>query len=196
MKADNATQFKSDEFMSYCNENNITRCKTIPYRPQMNGEVERQNLSILKNLIISQNQNRDWKRDLQEYLHMYRATPHSTTFKTPSELMFGRTIRDKLPSIEQPFEVDEEVRDRDKMKKLAGKLYADKKRNAKINEIKEGDVVWLKRLIKTNKLSPAFDTEPFKVIERNGSELLVENMSSKAQYRRNVAHVKLAVSTT
>lgn len=84
MKADNARQFTSDEFLSYCRENNIARGETIPYWPQQNGEVERQNRSILKRLIISQNENRDWKRDLQEYLHMYRATPHSTTAQISS----------------------------------------------------------------------------------------------------------------
>lgn len=92
--ADNGPQFASEEFKFFCEDNNIQLINTIPYWPQQNGEVERQNRSILKRLTISQNEKSNWKLDLQEYLLMYRATPHSTTMKTPSELMFGRTIRD------------------------------------------------------------------------------------------------------
>lgn len=192
LKADNGPQFKSEDFQNYCIENNIKFVRTTPYWPRENGEVERQNKSILKRLIISQNQNQNWKQDMLEFLHMYRSTPHSITMKTPSELMFGRTIRDKLPNIEQPSEVDESLKDHDKEKKEMGKQYSDGKRNAKTSELKVGDVVWLKRLMKTNKLSPTFDPEPYVIIERMGSELLVEDPETKAKYRRNVAHATLA----
>lgn len=194
LKADNGTQFKSEDFQDYCIENNINFVEIIPYWPRENGEVERQNRSILKRLIISQNSNRDWKQDLLEYLHMYRATPHSTTMKTPSELMFGRTIRDKIPTIEQPLEVDEQLKDCDKEKKEKGKQYGDSKRNAKTIDLKVGDVVWLKRMMKSNKLSPTFDPVPFVIIERTGAEILVENPETKTRYRRNVSHATRAVS--
>lgn len=98
----------------------------------MNGEVERQNRSLLKRLIISQNEKGNWREDLNKYLHMYRATPHSTTLKSPAELMFNRNIRDKLPTIKQPLELlDGEVRDRDKIMKEKGKIYGDKKTKCK-----------------------------------------------------------------
>lgn len=54
--ADNGRQFVSDEFKKYCQENNTKLISTTPYWPQMNGEVERQNRSILKQLIICQNE--------------------------------------------------------------------------------------------------------------------------------------------
>lgn len=44
-------------------------------RPQMNGEVERQNRDVLKRLRISQLEKKEWKDDLLEYLIMYNATP-------------------------------------------------------------------------------------------------------------------------
>lgn len=125
----------SEEFRTFCENNNIKLINTAPYWPQQNWEVERQNRSILKRLTISQNEKSDWKQDLQEYLVMYRATPHSTTLKTPSELMFVSTIRYKIPKITQHMETDEKVRDRDKEKKEKGKVYGDKKRHAKFSEI-------------------------------------------------------------
>lgn len=193
--ADNGPPFNSNEFKRFCVENNIDLVNTIPHWPQQNGEVERQNRSLVKRLKISQNEKRDWKKDLLTYLIMYRSTPHSTTQKTPSELLFGRTIRDKLPSMEQSIPTDDEVRDNDKLSKEKGKEYADRKRHAKPSEIGIGDIVWLKQFEKTNKLTPTFIPIPHKVIEKKGSELVVEGVDSSVRYRRNVAHVVKAVST-
>lgn len=188
--ADNGRQFIGHDFKQFCDTNNITLNSTIPYWPQQNGEVERQNRSLLKRLSISQEAKRDWMKDLHEYLLMYRSTPHSTTMKTPSELMFGWNIRDKLPSIYQPKEVDEELHDQDKEKKEKGKRYADTKRHAKPSDIQVGDKVLLKRQVVANKLSTTFEPTIFKVIERHGSEVLVESIETGTRYKRNVAHTK------
>lgn len=50
--------------------------------------------------------------------------------------MFGWTIRDKLPTIDQPLEKTEEVVDQDKQSKKKRREYADAKRHAKPSEIK------------------------------------------------------------
>ncbi|KMQ92700.1 hypothetical protein RF55_7276 [Lasius niger] len=59
MTADNGRQFTSEEFAKFCKECGITLYNTIPYWPQQNGEVERQNRDILKRLKISQIEKRD-----------------------------------------------------------------------------------------------------------------------------------------
>lgn len=51
--------------------------------------------------------------------------------------------------------------------------------------------VWLKKLTNANKLSANFEPNDFKVIDRIGSELVVENIATGVQYRRNVTHAKL-----
>lgn len=96
---DNGRQFVSREFEEFFNRRGIILNRTTPYWPQENGLVERQNRSSMKRLKISQALNRDWKKDLNDYLTMYYSTPHCTTSKTPSELMSGRNIRTKLPSL-------------------------------------------------------------------------------------------------
>lgn len=170
---DNGSQLKNSVLQAFCTEQGIYLNHTTTYWPQQNGEVERQNRSI----IISQNTHKDWQKELQDYLMMYRSTPHSTTLKTPTELMFGRTIIDKLPQITDnlSFVFDEETRDRDRTKKQQGKEYADEKRRAIENTIAVGDTVWLKNLVNTNKLTAPFEPIAFKVINRSGSEMLVEN---------------------
>jgi transposase InsO family protein len=86
---DNGPQFVSDHFKAYCEVNGIVHRKTTPLWPQANGEIERQNRSILKRLKIAQAEKKDWKSKLQTYLMMYRSAPHTTTGVSPAELLFN-----------------------------------------------------------------------------------------------------------
>ena len=60
-------------------ENGIEHRRTTPLWPQANGEVGRQNRAILKRLRIAQAEGRDWRSQMDDFLMMYRSTPHSTT---------------------------------------------------------------------------------------------------------------------
>ncbi|KAL9968146.1 hypothetical protein ACROYT_G026481 [Oculina patagonica] len=110
LRTDNGPQFVSDYFEKYLEENGIEHRKTTPLWPQANGEIERQNRSILKRLRIAQAEGRNWKSEMDNFLVMYRSTPHSTTGVSPAELLFGRRIRTKLPQL-QEFSIEDEVRD-------------------------------------------------------------------------------------
>ena len=186
LRTDNGPQFVSDYFEKYLEENGIEHRRTTPLWPQANGEIERQNRSILKRLRIAQAEGRNWKSEMDNFLVMYRSTPHSTTGVSPAELLFGRRIRTKLPHL-QEFSIDDEVRDRDSERKKKGKVYADCRRNACESEIQEGDKVLL-RQEKENKLSTPFKQSPFTVVQKNGNSVLVE--ADGVQYRQNVTHVK------
>lgn len=193
MRADNGPQLGSEckELKAFCKEFDIELVNTIPYWPQANGEVERQNRSILKRLRISQELGKDWRLELRKYLLAYHSTAHPTTGWSPSELLFGRRIRNKLPTIPERKE-DEEVRDRDKIVKEKGKEYADNKRKARSNEIGNGDLVYVKRQRKENKLATDYSSELFKVIRRQGSEVTVKSLRSGNEYKRYVSHLKKA----
>lgn len=190
MTVDNGRQFVSEEFKRYCETNNIQMVNTIPYWPQQNGEVERQNRSILKALVISQSTKTDWRVELQKYLMAYRSTPHTVTGASPAMLMFGREMKDKLPNIHQPTEMDGEIRDRDMEKKLKGKEYGDSRRGARQNDIEEGDKVLAKRQIKENKLQSVFEPTEYVVLKRDGAEVTIESTETGKLYRRNVAHLQ------
>lgn len=190
--ADNGKQFVSEEFRSFCKECNITLHSTIPYWPQQNGEVERQNRDILKRMKISSLERKNLKESLWDYLIMYNSTPHSSTGKSPSELFFMRQNRDKIPSIDKldNWENLTEVRDRDRIQKEKGKEYGDKKRHAVDSVLKEGDKVYVKNMERSNKLCPNFNPTPHTVEKEKDGDVTVRNDESGKILRRNVVHLK------
>lgn len=186
---DNGPQFRSSEFREYLVNQGIGHRRVTPLWPQANGEVERQNRTILKRIRIAYAEKRDWKEELDKYLIFYRTTPHSVTGVSPAELMFRRKLRTKIPEICNTEE-DLEVTDRDHENKGKGKIYADTRRNARECEIKEGDQVLIKR-DRENKLTPTFYDRPFNVVKRHGNAVNLESDGLPGQtYKRNITHVK------
>ena len=92
----------------------IVHGRITPYWSPAQGQVERENRSILKRIKIAQAEKRDWKTELDHYLLMYRSTPHSTTGVSPAEALYSRQIRTKLPKLQEfNYSNDQEMRDRD-----------------------------------------------------------------------------------
>lgn len=189
IRCDNGPPFSSEQFSEYCQHKNIRLVRTIPYWPQMNGLVERQNQGILRALRIAKVTNTDWRKALSEYVYIYNTTPHSVTEKAPLELLMGRPVKDLLPSLRTESDLRYEgIRETDAMKKMAGKIYADKRRHAKQSDITVGDTVMI-RNYDSGKLEPNFRAERFKVLEKTGSDTIVANEEG-VKYRRPVAHLR------
>lgn len=187
LKSDHGPQFKSDEFRDYCAEKGIEHLKTTPKWAQANGEVERQNSSLMKRIRIAQSAGLDWQKELRRYVTVYRSIAHSTTGKSPAELLFNRKMRGKLPELHPTF-IDFEVRDRDAEQKQQHKLYADDRRNAEYSEVAVGDKVLLKQE-KVDKFSTNFNKTPHTVVHKHGNQVTVESPEG-AQYSRNTTWVK------
>lgn len=195
MRADNGPQLSSEckDFLDFCTEWGIELVNTTPYWPQANGEVERQNRSILKRLRIAQELGQDWRLELRKFLLAYHATNHSVTGRSPSELLYGRRIKSKLPEVPRFVSSNEEVEDRDRLNKEKGKQYADKTRRAHMNQISIGDYVYVKRMKKENKLCADYSPELYKVIDRVASRVTIRSTISNKVLKRNVAHLKIAI---
>ena len=166
---DNGPQFVSEEFETFLRTHGVQHQKTAPLWPQANGEVERQNRSLLKCLQIAHLEGKNWLTELTTWLAAYRSTPQTTTGATPFYLMFGRKMRSKLPELRrETVEISkEEIRDQDWSNKLKGKGDADNRRGATPQSIRIGDAVLL-RAEKSNKLSSNynFNPSPFKSLTR------------------------------
>nr|XP_029713680.1 uncharacterized protein LOC115257861 [Aedes albopictus] len=188
---DNAKNFSSQELKNYCIDYGIKLTHTTPYWPSANGEVERQNQSILKVLKISKQRDADWKEAIQDYVYMYSLTPHSVTNVAPAQLMFGRRFRDLIPHFQADIVDDGEVRDRDRVIKFNAKESRDKRVGAKESSLRIGDEVWMKNLVPQNKLDTAFLPTPARVVERHENSLVLETPDGQI-FRRNTSHVKQA----
>ena len=80
------------------------------------------------------------------------------------------------------------VQERDLFSKLKGKAYADLKRGATLKSIRVGNTVLFKAE-KTNKLSTNLKPDPFKVINKAGSEVSLRNKAS-VELKRNTMFIK------
>ena len=177
LKADNGPQFASEEFQRYLRDNGIEHRKSPPLWPQANGEVERQNKTLLKALKVAEAERKKWQEELPKFLLAYRTTPQISTGATPAYLMFGRELKTKLPELRRDGTVlDEGTRERDWSQKLAQKAYGDNKRGASASPIAPGDQVLLKNTKTTGKLAPNFEIEPYTVLTKEGREVTVEQM--------------------
>ncbi len=189
LKSDNGPQFTSEVFQQYLATNGIVHNHNTALWPQANGEIERQNETMLKSIRAFHAGGQDWRKELNKFLIAYRTTPHTVTGVSPSEMMFGRKVRSKLPQLNVHDKYDpERVRERDAHLKWQGKRYADQKRGAKESEIKEGDQVLL-RQDHRDKLSAPHENEPYTVLQKTGSQVTVESQSG-ATYERNSSFVK------
>ena len=130
--SDNGPQFSSEEFRSFCRMNGIHHILVTPYHPSSNGMVERavqtfkQSFKKLTEGTLEQR--------LSRLLFMYRLTPHSTTGRSPAELMLGRQPRSRLdllkPNITQKVE----------QKQFSQKLTHDK--SSVTRDFQEGEEVY------------------------------------------------------
>ncbi|XP_022801588.1 uncharacterized protein K02A2.6-like [Stylophora pistillata] len=144
LKTDNGSQFVSDEFERFLETNDIEHRTSTPLWPQANGEVERQNRSLLKALKIAKAEKKNIWTEMRKFLTAYRTTPHTSTGVTPAKLLFNREIRSKIPELGNSRYSDSEARDKDAEMKQERTDYADGKRRARESELEPGDLVLLK----------------------------------------------------
>ena len=111
------------------------------------------------------------REELNRFLLAYRSMPHSTTGKSPVELLFRRKLTTKMPDLvnveEEEVEVSNQaISDRDTQRKQFNKDYVDKRFHARDRNVREGDNVLLEK--KKDKLSPCYEKEPYQVISCYG----------------------------
>ena len=194
IKSDNGPQFRSDEFGDYCTHYAIQHLRVTAKWAQANGEVERQNASIMKRVRIAQAAGLNWKKELRTYVAKYRGLPHSTTGKSPAELNYNRKFRGKLPDFTLEYRDDLDVRDKDAELKGLSKMHADERRGARYTNVDVGDEV-LVRQDKVNKFSTTFNPNPCLVVRKSGNSLIVESPDG-VQYSRNSSHVRKYVTAS
>lgn len=105
--------------------------------------------------------------------------------------MFGRPARTKISNINDcvTYTDDGEVRYKNAVSKMKGKLYTDRKRKASLFNTEIGGVVLIKNMETKGKLATFYRPEKFKIIGRRGDECKLMSLISGKTIRRHVSHL-------
>eukprot|EP00731_Ephydatia_muelleri_P008268 Em0004g606a len=95
----NGSQFTSDQFKTFCDENGIRHVRVAPYHPSSNGEAERF-VKTFKRAFSAMGNEKDPVRRLQQFL-FHTGTPSLETGVSPAELLVGRQLRGRLDLLRQ-----------------------------------------------------------------------------------------------
>ena len=91
--SDQGSNFQSNLFQAMCGALKIAKTRTTPYRPCSNGQVERQNRTVLQMIRCRiQGEVHDWDKDLHLITMALHSTENRSTGFTPNQLMLGREI--------------------------------------------------------------------------------------------------------
>ena len=189
LRSDNGPPFTGEEFKKFMLENGINHRRITSLWPQANSEAENFMKPLTKAIRSAHAEGKNWKKDLYLFLLNYRATPHSTTGFAPSELLFNRKIKTKLPqlTVNSQTEMNSKVQKNDKEAKEKMKRHADEKSRVKASDIKVGDTVLIRQR-KQNMFSTKFDPSPFYVVRRKGT--MITAVRNRKYVSRNISHFK------
>lgn len=188
MKTDNGPPFNGEAISQWAKQCDFKHRKITLLWPQANGEVERFMRIINCYFILSTAVNAaqldcgDWRQEIFSFLRHYRATPHSTTGKSPAELHLNRKIKTELPFLKKdPVIIYEALRRKDDRVKQHIKELADKRHHATPIDIQSGDKV----LLRTPGQNIPYDPNPYDVTERKGTMVTIERGQQKLARNRS-----------
>ncbi len=126
------------------NYSNVSSCNSLPPPlPKSNGKIEIFHRYLKKALKAAKSEGRNWREELSKIVLAYRSTPHRASGETPANLMFGRDVRTKLPSLVTDKRDTKDIESHHKSYKEKIKQYADMTNRAKEHNFKLGDIVYV-----------------------------------------------------
>ena len=124
--------------------------------------------TVKKSIKTALNKGRSWKQESFKFLLDDRTTPRCTTGVPPASILFGRTIKNRLPHLITPIAEDPSIRESDTEAKRTIKQYADRKAYVKPNDLRVGDTVIVKSDHTSKALTP-YQPNSMTVIKKKGS---------------------------
>ena len=159
---DQGSEFESNLFHHLCRELGSLKTRTMPYHPQGDGMVERQNRTIQQMLSCYVNDcHDDWSDHLDFIMMAYRSSLHESTGCSPNRVIFGRELNLPLTvqlgeqhycqGAECPIQYVNWVKDtlqkvfsyvRTKSKASTAKQKKHHDKRSKVREVTQGMMVW------------------------------------------------------
>ncbi|RVE45154.1 hypothetical protein evm_010177 [Chilo suppressalis] len=176
--SDNGPQFISQQFQRFYKERGIIHMRSSPYHPRTNGLAEKLVRTFKSRMSSSTNESDGLRARLNKFLLSYRTTPHSTTGKTPAQLMFGRQIHIVLDNIRPSSKRDLQYR------QIKANIEADGKN--KIFDV--GETVYCR-----NRDKPGW--KPASVVRQTGRYSYIVNTDDGTQHRYHADQIRSRLAT-
>ena len=96
---DNGPQFSGFTFREFLEKVNVERVRCAPLPAQSNRQTERFHRYLNHSLRAAKLQRVVIRQRLPEILHIFRATPHAATGRTPAYLLQNRKITTDIPTL-------------------------------------------------------------------------------------------------
>ena len=145
--SDGGPQFTSDEFSTFCKEWQIENVTSSPHYPQSNGIAEN-GVKAMKKLIHCCYDPNKKNVDADQWLKaimIYKNTPRGPSGLAPSEILFGKLLRDGLPECLKSYIPKHQAaiqRRRDEVDRYLGQMYEFRKSTKKA-KMSTGDRVFI-----------------------------------------------------
>ena len=123
---------------------------------------------------------------MQQFLLMYRTTPHTTTSISPAQMLFHHIPNNGLPTI-QPSKSTVSNRETNYREQI--KEYIDKKRFTKHKDFQIGEKVLVKRPITKSRMDSFYEQHPYTITENYKNSVRIKDTKGKVHIR-NKALVK------
>ena len=120
--SDNGPQFVSEEFAHFLKRNGIKHIRSAPYHPSSNGLTKRFVQTLKRGLKTSEAVGKSLTHRVSKFLFEYRASPHATTSRSPSQLFLGRPLRTRFDLLRP--NVSSQVLDKQASQKLHHDLHS------------------------------------------------------------------------
>ena len=138
--SDNGPQFSSKEFRQFADLLGFTHQTSSPYYPQANGQSERA-VQVAKTILR--------QSDPMLALLAYRSTPHVSTGFSPAQLLMGRRIQSRLPTLPSALQPkwpnSDVISENDRLAKESSTRIYNRKHGAKpLTQFEGGESVRIK----------------------------------------------------
>ena len=97
--SENGPQFSSFAFREFLEKINVEQVRCAPLHAQSNGQIERFHCYLNHSLRAAKLQGFVIRERLPEILHIFCATPHAATGRTPEYLLQNREITTDFPTL-------------------------------------------------------------------------------------------------
>ena len=171
---DNGPCYNSSEWRKFAGKWGFKIRPCTPEHPQANGIAERFMQVLVKVVHTAIAMGQDPKVEVRRMLLNYRNTPHASTGKTPAELMIGRQIKTRIPTVMKRANRKKDMEARKYNGEINDRREKEynKRKHARNTDLKKGDQVLIKQEKTT--IKPPYDPRPYTVVEIKGTKITAE----------------------